>query len=430
MNIDVLEPTFERADRIAAEAGFIQRKPRKIRPLDLLKACCMLAPQGPSLGAVALVLSALCGEAVSKQAVAKRIGKCWVEFLKQSLTFLLCRQVRSAEAFSVFGRVLVEDSSSLALPPELASSYPGSGNQNGKNAQAKIQAIVDVKNRSYVRFSLSPFTRNDQAAASDVLDFLEPGDVIVRDLGYFSVKVLAHISERGAFFVSRFRYKCSLFDSTGPLNLVCLLKKERRLDLWARIGSSEKLPARIVAIPVSPQIAEKRRRKLTQSRDSRLNPSKDQLFLLGWSIFVTNIDEDVRSSEQIAETYGLRWRIEIVFKAWKSHFGITSFSRTASLCQIESLIYARLIAILLFHVNAYNPLRRKIGRDFERKLSLLKLSAFFITYRWLVPIITRSPNKRLLGILLARFCAYDKRKRPNYENILEQSGREPAEPLS
>ncbi len=130
----------------------------------------------------------------------------------------------------------------------------------------------------------------------------------------------------------------------------------------------------------------------------------------------------MQGADKIAEIYGLRWRIEIVFKAWKSHFGIGSFSRTASLCQIESLIYARLIVILLFHATIYNPLRIQIDRRFERKLSLLKLSAFFVNYRWLLPIIARSPNRRLLGAVLARFCAYDKRRRPNYEDFLERQG--------
>lgn len=144
--------------------------------------------------------------------------------------------------------------------------------------------------------------------------------------------------------------------------------------------------------------------------------------MLGWSIFVTNVTEEVWSAGQIAEIYGLRWRIEIVFKAWKSHFGITSYSRYASLHQFESVIYTRLILILLFHATVYNPLRTQIDRDFGRKLSLLKLSAFFVNYRWLIPIIARSAHHRLLDDILTHFCTYDKRKRRNYENLLEDGG--------
>lgn len=415
-----------REDKVGIEVGFIRRKPRKIHPLQLLKAFCILLPQGPSLRTLAMVLSVLCAEAVSKQAVAKRIGKSWVEFLKQMLALLLCRQLRTAftePLFAAFNRVLLHDSSTLPLPQALAPYYPGAGNQRGRNAQAKLQAILDIKSRSYVYFSLTPFTRNDQTAASDVLGLLQPGDLIIRDLGYFALKVFALISGAGAFFISRFGYRCSLYDPDDPLDLSCLLRKEGRLDRLVRIGCSEKLPVRLVAIPVPHQVAEKRRRALRQNRDRRLNPGKERLFLLGWAIFITNVTQEVWSADQIAEIYGLRWRIEIVFKAWKSHFGITSYSHSASLYQIESLIYTRLILILLFHTTVYSPLFTRIDRQFTKKLSLLKLSAFFVHYHWLIPLIAVSTNKKLFDDILTHFCTYDKRKRPNYENSFEVAGR-------
>jgi hypothetical protein len=99
-----------RDDRLGMEAEFMQRKPRKIHPLDLLKAFCMLLPHGPSLRALAIVLCALCGETVSEQAVAKRIGKPWVEFLKQVLALLLCRRCETPSTgslFSAFTRALL-----------------------------------------------------------------------------------------------------------------------------------------------------------------------------------------------------------------------------------------------------------------------------------------------------------------------------------
>ena len=122
-----LDPLI-REDKVGVEVGFIRRKPRKIHPLHLLKAFCILLPQGPSLRTLAMVLSVLCAEAVSKQAVAKRIGKSWVEFLKQILALLLCRQLGTASAeslFAEFNRVLLHDSSTLPLPQALASYYPG-----------------------------------------------------------------------------------------------------------------------------------------------------------------------------------------------------------------------------------------------------------------------------------------------------------------
>lgn len=412
--------------KVAMEVGFVQRKPRKIHPLQLLKAFCMLLPQTcPSLRALATVLSVLSSEAVSKQAIAQRIGKPWVEFCRQMLALLLCKRLETgptAPLLAAFNRVLLHDSSTLPLPQALAPHYPGSKNQRGAHAQAKVQAILDIKNRSYVHFSLTAFTRNDQAAAADVLTLLQAGDLIIRDLGYFVLKILKLIADAGAFFISRCRYGCSLFDLNGSsIDLPQLLRRKGQLDGWISIGSIEKLRARLVAIPLPPDVAQKRRRVLRENRDRRLNPSKEHLFLLGWAIFITNVPEDVWNAEQIAKIYGLRWRIEIIFKAWKSNFCITAYSHSASRYQIESLIYARLIYILLFQTVLYNPLACQIDSQYARKLSLLKFSAFFVNYHWLIPMMVQSANKRLLGDILMRFCTYDKRKRPNYETSLENA---------
>ena len=61
----------------------------------------------------------------------------------------------------------------------------------------------------------------------------------------------------------------------------------------------------------------------------------------------TNIDLSVFDAEHIAEIYSLRWRIEIVFKSWKSHFNITNVPN-ASATRVISYIYTTLIFIALF----------------------------------------------------------------------------------
>ena len=43
----------------------------------------------------------------------------------------------------------------------------------------------------------------------------------------------------------------------------------------------------------------------------------------------------------------MRWRIEIIFKSWKSHLSLT-VTATGSADQVEALIWAKLFAICLF----------------------------------------------------------------------------------
>ena len=72
----------------------------------------------------------------------------------------------------------------------LADLFPGGGNQHGGDyANLKIQWICDLKNSAVEQVSLSGFTRNDQAAAPDILNVARPGDLVLRDLGYLVTSI-------------------------------------------------------------------------------------------------------------------------------------------------------------------------------------------------------------------------------------------------
>ena len=97
-----------------------------------------------------------------------------------------------------FERVLIADSTSIGLPKVLAPFFPGASNQTGsKQAQLKIQAYYDLRNESFVDFSLSSFRKNDQAASKDILAVAQPNDLILRDLGYFVLDVFKQLDQRG-----------------------------------------------------------------------------------------------------------------------------------------------------------------------------------------------------------------------------------------
>ena len=111
----------------------------------------------------------------------------------------------------------------------------------------------------------------------------------------------------------------------------------------------KKVRGRLVAVRLPAEVAAERRRLARQNRDRRCPPSAERLALLDWAIFITNVPRTVWSARTVAQMYGLRWRIEIVFKAWKSHFALAQVP-AGSKAQVESLIYAKLIFIILFQV--------------------------------------------------------------------------------
>jgi len=392
----------------------------------LLQALTLLAFYSRcSFDLLASLLGLLNADVLSKQAVAKRCTRSCVEFVRRALLELSTSLVqlaplRQSGALSSFGRVLLQDSTSLALDPRLATAFPGSKNQSNKvQAGAKIQAVYELLSQRFLHFELSGFTRNDQAAAPDLVPLLRPADLVLRDLGYFVLSVFAQIQQRGAYFLSRFRYGVQLYSPTGqPLNLLRQLRRTGSLDQTLLMGAQEKLPVRLVAIPLPPAVAAERRRKAKLNRDKRCRPNRESLALLGWLILVTNIPKTTCSAKQTAQIYRLRWRIEILFKSWKSHFRLTDLP-AGSPEQIEILLYSRLLFISLFQT-AFGLLSRYFQQAHQRPLSLLRLARFFTQHHALLPALLRHPDGLpLLEALLLKHCTYEKRKRrPNFaENL-------------
>ncbi|MBF0345407.1 MAG: transposase [Nitrospirae bacterium] len=180
------------------------------------------------------------------------------------------------------------------------------------------------------------------------------------------------------------------------------------------LGANVRLPVRIVAIPIPQKVANERRRKLKQSRDKRLNTSIEQLALLDWEVFITNVPIYVWNTNTVASVYGIRWRIEIIFKAWKSHFNFTVMT-DSSRYHIESLIYARLIFVILFQ-SFFQQIHSYILNKTGKHLSLLKAAQSICLYIFAMSLVRYSDE--LLDLIIQQFikhCCYEKRKnRANY----------------
>jgi hypothetical protein len=166
------------------------------------------------------------------------------------------------------------------------------------------------------------------------------------------------------------------------------------------------MPVRLLAFPLPQQIADARRRKARKNRDRRARHSKTYFALLSWNIFLSGCDAQTLPIQQASQIYGLRWRIEILFKSWKRHMGLSHLSGVGPR-QIQTLLCAQLILAVLLH----HALPVADGR-----FSILKLSELFAEF--LLPILLASAGPtRLLHALstqLSRHCAYETRKRPNF----------------
>jgi hypothetical protein len=411
---------------MAVESGVVKRI-RKLSASALATAfCCLAGCPVASFGSCAAFIQEVCGIRITRQALFQRMTPALVVFMKMLMGRVVSRLCRMeggiAEAFPGFNRILVKDSTIVAVPAKLGALFTGSSNQHGKaTPQVRIQACFDLLAESCVHLSMHSFTRNDQAASRDIMTVLRPRDLVLRDLGYFAVPALCDIAGAGAFFISRFRVGTAVYCpvSGTVIDVLATLRTRGAVDMPVLLGKSQRLPVRLVALPVPPEIAERRRRKAIMDRDRRHPPSKEKLALMAWEIFVANIPQPELTTEQIRSLYGLRWRIEIIFKTWKSGLNLTDFTGKAGPSQVQTLIIGRLVQGILMQ-KAWDEWNECLNTTTGKHLSLLKTATRILHSPALFMALLQPPSLHsALGEYLLTHCTYESRKRKNHAEILQ-----------
>ena len=317
-----------------------------------------------------------------------------------------------------YRRILVQDSTIIRLPSKLYDLFSGVKNATTTVCNARIQGIYDLVSRQFIQFSIDPYSKNDLAVVFDIS--VQPGDLVLRDRGYFSVKAIEAFKNKGTDSILRYKHKKSLFDiETGKeIHLLKYLTKHGSMDKMILIGANEKYPVRILAKPVNEETANLRRMKAKKEQRGK-NPSEELLKLMSWTIFVTSITQPDISFEIINTFYSFRWRIENIFKTWKSNFSFAKI-HNVSAQQIQVLICARLIMATLFVHRIFNRLSGVVKKSSGKTLSMMKFMRYIsknLDVIGRLVNIEKISNRTIEAI--NRFCTYDKRKRLNFENQFE-----------
>ena len=118
--------------------GFAKRSPRKISLVSWVKAFCMIANSPiQNFRTYAWTLGLVEGKCISKQNVAKRIPnnlETLIAKLLHTLMGSLCSSRLLVDpALEAFGRVIVQDSTTISLPAHMAERFPGPSNKFGSN---------------------------------------------------------------------------------------------------------------------------------------------------------------------------------------------------------------------------------------------------------------------------------------------------------
>jgi hypothetical protein len=399
--------------KIGKQSGFTARKCKKISSFHFVLGFIISCSNGKNtFSDWAAQIGWLNGKSLSKQAVFDRIHDRTTVFAKQLLEHALLQISGNnfdTELFASFGKVVLHDSTTLRLPQVLSSVFPGSRNQHGgQKAIARIQSMFDIKAMRFMHFSLSAFTKNDQSSSGSVIQQVSSNDLVIRDLGYFSIAVFEKLIATKVHILSRLKYGVTISDSSGKLlSLKSLLKQKAGVDRWVFIGSERKVWVRLVMIPLPAKQAAEKIRRAKHDRDRRMNHDTAYYNWLRFNTYITTVHEEVWSTNDVNNAYKIRWQIEIIFKSWKSgfhlqhilHEGCTNENR------VRVAIYLILLFTCLFIQKIYIRYKKSIERNSTNRVSLLKLSCYIINNIQEV----FSHNERRLKENIRWYCCYEKR---------------------
>jgi hypothetical protein len=348
----------EEAVRLARETGFIERE-RAFNGADFAQALILgwLQRADERLEGFVQILERR-EVSITASGLSQRFSKEAAIFMQQVLERLSAVQLQ-AEAVDVpllrrFSAVVVEDSSSVLLPAELAEVWRGCGGSAGTSAAAvKLFVRWDVLGGTLEGPRLTDGRHSDNKSPFNE-DELPAGGLYLADLGFFSVGRLARLAkpeDRGKrFFVMRLQYGTGLYTRCGhQLELRGILPQQEgeAREMGVLLGKQAKLPVRLLMVRVSEKVAKQRREHIREVAQAHgREPSAEVLYLAGWTLVVTNVPRARLSLPEALVLLRLRWQIERLFRLWKEQGQIDEW-RSKKPWRILCELYGKLAAMLI-----------------------------------------------------------------------------------
>ncbi|EJR89770.1 IS4 family transposase [Bacillus cereus] len=384
-------------EELAREMKFVKRK-RKFSGSDLATICIWISQRVASDPLVRLCsrLHAITGTVLSPEGLNKRFNEKSVLFLKHIFSLLLqqkiCEQTHiSSQLFAHFKRIRIMDATMFQVSHTLEHIYLGSGGC-AQTAGIKIQLEYDLHSGQFLNFQVGPGKNNDKTFGTECLDTLRPGDLCIRDLGYFSLEDLDQMDQRGTYYISRLKLNTNVYvKNPDPeyfkngsikkqseyiqINVIQILNQLQPGETieyqQAYIGDKQQLFSRLIFHRLTEAQLKKRLKKIAEKEKLKQKTySEKSKLAVGLNVYVTNAPWEWVPMEQIHELYTLRWQIEIVFKTWKSLFDI-DHCRTVKQERIECHLYGKLIAILLCSSTMFK-MRQLLLQKKQKELSEYK----------------------------------------------------------
>lgn len=314
-----------------------------------------LSNDNPSLQQHVFGLDATEDIKISKEGLNKRFTKTAVAFTKKILEAYWAHSLNhdsiTTSLKDKFSAIRLLDSTEFKLPDSLASIFPGYSTTSAASCAA-IQFEYDILSKRICSLTLGNAKQSDKTFADERMDNIKAGELIIRDLGYYSVDSYKKIEDSNAFYISRLKSQIKIYEKQDQqyleLDLSTLINrikksKKSNFDQRVYIGTKEKKEVRIIAWLLK-EDAQKNRLAKKKNRKGNIN-SNDILWSM-LNIFVTNIAEEDLPLQQAYELYKIRWQIELMFKIWKSILKLDVVRRMKAE-RLQCYLYTKLLWILL-----------------------------------------------------------------------------------
>lgn len=402
---------FSKLDSIARETGLIVRESKHFSAGEFVLTLMKSVTTGKaSFGRMASTLGKCELAPASRQALWKRIGTHSVAFMIKTLHTAMDERWGTGRLVETgtFGRILIEDSSQEKLHKSNHRNFPGHGNAKTATSGCKLDLSFDLLTGEPVHHTLHKATMQDKLLGKQLVDIARPGDLILRDMGYFSTAEFTRIEGAGAHWMSRLPANVDATDQEG-VKLEKLLRKHRgnTLETTALIGGEAQLQARLVAVRASKEVAaEKRRQRRAAAAKQGRTPPADTLLRDGWHIIVCSIPEEKLDAKKLTELYSVRWQIEITFRAWKQSGELRkALNRKSSMEHLLTLMYASILRLVLTMKvasalqTALNPAKKtisleKLACDLGEHLITLTTLCDFTRYTPHIPHVIMETRQR------------------------------------
>ena len=366
----------QRLHALARETGVLQRR-RKVDPMALFWTVVLGFGAGRerSLAGMRRAYEQSTGTTLVPSAFYDRFTKPLAVLFQrvagEMMEALQQTEVRFGGVLASFRDVIATDSSLVKLHDLLEKSLPACRTNHTK-AAAKLHVVMSVRGKGPRSVKLTSGRQHDGPVFQVgrwVRDRL-----LLFDLGYFRYQLFDCIDRNGGYFVSRLK------ENANP-RITATLRTWRGRSVRVVGEPLRKVLGQLrrEEIDVEVEVAFRRRvyagKRSGKQRTWRLvgilNPQTHR-----YHLYLTNIPAERLSAREVAQVYGARWQVELIFKELKSYYRLEHQpSRKRHI--VEALLYAAVVTLIVSR-RLLEAIREKL-RCLHRTIPEHRWAALFST---------------------------------------------------